>query len=161
MVERTEPAPVAEFKPKPLDAGLLQRSFDRLTISGSAAFGGDRDIIPRRRVEFTVNGDDCAPGVFVDAEGKGVDFTLGLVALSAAQEIKATEDVTDPAEAVMRTAKLSLEKLNGAPVLGEQLDWLWEALGPGGRQITITLYSRIGSASPGGLGKALGSSVIK
>lgn len=143
------------------DAALLQRVFDRLTIAGPSAFGGNRELIPRRRIEFTVNGADCAPGVFVDGAGEPVDFTLGLVALSSVQEIKATEDVVDPAEAVFKTARLSLETLNGAPVLGEQIEFLWEALGPGGRQLVITLYGRIGSASPGALGKALGSSVLK
>jgi hypothetical protein len=149
-----------ENQSKPRDAALLQRVFDRLTLTDGAAFGGSRELIPRRRIEFTLNGADCAPGVFVDGDGD-VDFTLGLVALSAAQEIKATEDVLDPAEAVMRTAKLGIETLNGAPVLGDQVDFLWEALGPGGRQLVITLYQKIGSASPGALGKALGSSVIK
>jgi hypothetical protein len=144
----------------PIDPTLLQRVFDRTTISGAGALSGTREIVPRKRITFPVSGEDCAPGMFVDATGAPLEFEITLAALSAAQEIKATRGVLDPTEAVQLMARSSIEKLNGAPVVGEQVEFLWEALGPGGRQLVIVMYQEVGSLSPANLGKARSNFVL-
>ena len=117
-------------------------------------------VMVGKRITFPVSGEDCAPGMFVDATGAPLEFEITLAALSAAQEIKATRGVLDPTEAVQLMARSSIEKLNGAPVVGEQVEFLWEALGPGGRQLVIVMYQEVGSLSPANLGKARSNFVL-
>lgn len=152
---RAEEAEAVPAPPK-LDPAFLERVYTRRTREGADALGSG-EIVPRRRVRFIVDAGDCAPGVFVDDAGELVDFELTLEAPSAIQEVSITEGVKDPAEVVMRLACASMAELNGAPVVGAQRDFLWEALGPGGRQIVVTMYNEVGSASPSGLGKAKSS----
>ena len=154
-------AEVEKVIKKVIDAGLLERAFEKTTVQGPGALSGGGDIIPRKRITFDVDGADCAPGVFVGGDGDPLTFQLTLATLTSAQEIKATRGVTDPAEAVQLTAMASLEQLNGAPVLGDRVAWLWEVLGPGGRQLVLTMYGEIGAISPAGMGKAQSSCIIR
>ena len=162
MADETDTQEVAD-KAKEVrndDPALLAQIMERRTVSGAGAFGGG-EIVPRRRVTFDVDGAECCPGVFVDGEGRPVTFKLTLVSLTSAEEIKVTQGVMDPAQAVFATAKASIEALNGTRVQGDKLDFLWEALGPGGRQIVVTLYQQVGACSPAGMGKALASCLIR
>jgi hypothetical protein len=144
--------------PQPPDPGLLDKVFDRATVSGAGALAHADEIVPRKRISFEVDGADCAPGMFVDEAGEPITFQLTLHSLTGAEEIKVTKGVSDPAEAVQMTAKASIEALNGSPVVGDKLEFLWEALAPSGRQLVLSMYQEIGALSPAGLGKALASS---
>ncbi len=144
--------------PRVDDPGLLEKVFNRATVAGPGAMSHQGDIVPRKRISFDVDGSDCAPGMFVDGAGNYLTFRLGLASLTSGEEISVTKGVSDPAEAVQVTAKAALELLNGAPILGDQIDFVWEALGSGGRQLVLTMYQEIGAITPVGLGKALASS---
>lgn len=155
VIKDPDPSPI---EPKRVDdPTLLERVFTKRSVEGPNALSHNEEIVPRARISFDVDGAECAPGMFVDDDGP-ITFRLTLVSLTSAQEISITKGVSDPAEAVQLTAKASLEKLNGAPVLGDQVLFLWEALGPGGRQLVLTMYQEIGAISPAGLGKASASS---
>lgn len=135
------------------DPRALQLAFDKTTRTGPDAMSpGAGDIIPRRRLDFVIVLDELAPGVFTE------DIKITLAALSSAMELKAVSGITDPAAAGVLTSKASLELLNGAPIPPDQLDFVWEALGPGGRQIVMTMYQEIGALTPVGMGKAQASS---
>lgn len=144
----------AEKPPEPVyDPRALQLAFDKMTRTGQEAMsqaGGD--IIPRRRLDFIIILDELSPDVFTE------DIKITLMALSSAGELKAVDGVTDAAAAGVLTSKASLELLNDAPIPLDQLDFVWEALGPGGRQIVMTMYQQIGALTPVGLGKAQASS---
>lgn len=140
------------------DPGMLAGLIEKHSQTGTGVMQGG-EIIPRKRISFDVDGAECAPGMFCDANGDAILFHIGLAALSSAQEIAVVKGITDPAQAAQLTAKASIEKINDAPVLpGEQLDFLWESLGAGGRQLVLTMYTEIGALSPTGLGKALANS---
>ncbi len=136
---------------------LLDRVYEEAT-GGGGSLSSSKEIVPRKRITFEVDGADCAPGMFVDADGLPITFKLTLATLTAAQELKVTRGVQDPAEAVQLTAKACIDGLNGKPVVGEKLDFLWEALGAGGRQLVLLMYQEIGALTPAGLGKALAGS---
>lgn len=159
QVEKHE-LPAEKPAPAPRDPALLQRVFDRTTIAGPNAMKGGGDLIPLKTVTFDVDGSECAPGMFVDEAGGYITFSLTLTALTSVQEVKCTKGCQDPAEAVQRTAKASLKLLNDAPIIGDQLDFLWEALGPGGRQLCLVMYQDVGAVSPAGMGKAQASSIV-
>ena len=139
-------------QPSNFDPTLLENTFNRLTKQGPEALGPGGDLIPRKRITFEVDGAECAPGVF---EGT---FQITLASLTADQEISISRGVTDPAEVVQLTVKHSIERMNGAPVVGDQLNFLWEALGPGGRHLVSIMFQEIGSLNPAALGKAQASS---
>lgn len=137
--------------------GLFARVFERTTQQGPGAMGGG-PLIPRRYVEFDVDGAECSPGMFVDDQGRPVTFRLTLQSLLSGEEISATAGVTDPAAAVQHMARASLHQVNGAVIpSGPQREFLWEALGPGGRQLVLAMFQEIGSVTPVGLGKAMAS----
>lgn len=136
------------------DPTLLQRVFDRATKTGAGALNPHGEVIPRKRITFEVRADDCSPGLFE----AGTSFKITLAALSSSVEVKALRGCQDPTEIVYMMARASIDKLNGAPVVGDQLDFLWEALGPAVRQLVVAMYQQIGSVSPVGLGKAFSSS---
>lgn len=137
--------------------GLLATLVDQYSKEGTDVMQSG-EIVPRKRISFDVDGADCSPGMFVDDKGDPILFRIGLVALTSAMEISVVKGITDPAQAAQLTAKSSIELVNGAPVLqGSDLDFLWESLGPGGRQLVFMMYTEIGGLSPTGLGKASAS----
>lgn len=144
--------------PMTTDAGLLERTFNRVTKTGADAMSGGGEIVPRKYISFEVDGAHCSPGQFVTEAGEYYSFTLTLASLLSGEEISVVRGVKDPAEAVQVAAKAALNKMNGAPIVGTQLDWFWEALGSHGRQLVLTMYQEIGALHPVGLGKALASS---
>ncbi len=137
------------------DPTVLQRVFDKTTVTGAAAMAPGGELIPRKRLEFIIDQTELAPGLFAS------DVQVTLVALTSTMEIRATKGVTDPQEVVAVYAKAALELLNGAPILGDQVDWLWEALGPGGRQLVMYQYQKIGSMTPVGMGKSEASCTVR
>lgn len=158
--EEVEDAPATEAQLPPrekkdLSPTLLQRTFERVTVSGEGARDFTADLVPRKRITFEMDGSECAPGIFVDETGDPVTFTLTLASLTSGMESKVTRGVMDPSEASYLTVKASIEKLNGAPVLGDQLEFLWEALGAQGRQLVMQMYMHIGNVSPVAAKKAM------
>jgi len=129
-----------------------------MTTTGQGAFAGGGEIIKRRYITFDVDGAECAPDVFVDEGGGYVMFTLTLATLTAGEEVNVTREVVDPGEAAFKTVQASICRLNGAPVVGDESDFVWEALGPKGRQLAVAMYQEIGSLSSAMMGKALASS---
>ncbi len=153
MTDENEQTPPE--KPEPTyDPRTLQLVFDKATRTGPDAMSGvGGEIIPRRRIDFVIDVSELAPGIFTE------DIKITLAALSSAMELKAVNGITDPGGAGWMTAKASLELLNGAPIPeGDQMDFVWEALGPGGRQLVMTMYQEIGALTPVGMGKAQASS---
>lgn len=142
------------------DPGLLEKAFNRSTQTGPGAMSSG-EVIPRRRISFDIDGSDCAPKQFTNEAGEYVTFRMTLSTLMSGEEISATKGILDPAEAGLTMAKSTIEKINGAPCVGDQLDWTWEALGPKGRQLVITMYAQIGALDPVGMGKASASSTIE
>lgn len=147
---------VGKLSASKFDPSALQRAFDATTRTGQDAMsmaGGD--VIPRKRIEFIVDVSELAPGVFPE------DIKITLIAPTSAMEVKATEASVNPGAVGVMTVKASLLEMNGAPVPADQVDWLWEALGPGGRQIVATAFQEIGGLTPVGLGKAVASYSVR
>ncbi len=142
------------------DPTVLQRAFDRTTQTGPDAMQGG-EIIPRRRITFEFSSEICAPGIFDNPDGSYATLQMTLAGLTASMEVKVTKGLLDPLETVQMTAKASVEELNGAPVPPDQVEWLWEALGPGGRQLVLTMFQEIGSLTPAAMGKAQATSIVR
>lgn len=147
----------APKQPRNDDPGLVAAVFERTTRTNQDAFSARGEIVPRSRLRFDVDGEICAPGLFVGPDGQPYVFTVTLAALTSGQELAATRGVQDPAEAVHLLARASMEAVNGAPLAEDQREFFWEALGPGGRQLVITMYGQIGGLNPQSMGKALAS----
>ncbi len=134
---------------------LLQRTMDRVLPKGAAALKGGASPIPLRKVSFMVDGAQCAEGVFVSANGDYLLFELTLQALSSAGEINALREVKSGPEAPHVMCKYALHAINGNVLDPEQRNFVWEALGMGGRQIALLAFQQIGAASDAALGKFL------
>ena len=107
-----------------------------------------------RECTFRVDHNVCSPNTFRE------DFKLTLRSLSSKQETRAVKGVSEPIEVGTALAKASLHALNGTPLKGkDEKDWLWDHLAPGGRQITIGMYSNIGMATEESVKKAESSLV--
>lgn len=142
--------PQAVARPKPsLRKGLLSDMFAQHTASGPDALKGG-DLFRRKRVTFLMPREKCtAP--FPE------DFELTLQELSAAQELEVSRGAKTAQELPMQMAKASMHGLNNEPITFVQRDWLWEALGQGGRVLVAYVYNVHLSAmvDTGGEGKAL------
>lgn len=106
--------------------------------------GGHRGL-PRRCVSFVVDSAACEPGTF------GEDFEITLQSLNSAQELDAARNAgSDPITMGYNLAKAALHSVNGRALSkgkGE-VDFLWEALGQGGRQIVANMFAEtLGTAS--------------
>lgn len=123
----TEAAPVV--RAPSLRKSLLQEVFEASTPSGQDAFSG-REIFKRKRVTFLVPRDVCTAD-FPE------DFELTLQELSADQEMACAASSTTPTEINMKMAKMAINGLNGAKVSSVQSEWLWDALGMGGRALVF------------------------
>ena len=132
---------------------MLKLAMDRASKAVGTGADLGKSPIPRRKITFEVDPDACAPGIFPGP------FLLTMQSLSSAEELTALRGVGDDAIAVgLSLAVASLHKLNGTEIGYTQRQWLWEALGSGGRQLCATMFARVGMANAGALGKALASS---
>lgn len=135
---------------------LMDRLTERLLPKGAAAMRGG-EIIKRREITFDLDGVECEPGVFTDEEGNYITFQVTLRGLTSAQELEAMRGVKDGTEAPLRMCKLALCAINGKPIERDRLDFWWEALGSGGRQICFMAFQSLGAASEAAMGKYLTS----
>lgn len=112
--------------------------------------GGDtKSPIPRRFITFEVDPDACAPGIFPGP------FLLTLATLTSGEELEALKDVgDDPVRIGMSLARRALNAVNGSELGPIEREWLWEALGGGGRQLASAMFAEIGQTDVRALGKA-------
>lgn len=143
--------PEAVEVPTPRAKGALKAAMRKNT--GGNTLGNVRGL-PRRKVTFTISKDICAPGVFDD------DFELTLVAPSSEDELRcARQTQGNASEFGMLLARNSLFAVNGEPVDHANLEheWLWEALGNGGRNVVVGMFGQYCTADAASQGKALKS----
>lgn len=144
------------YSPEDKRSDLLDRLVARHMPSGAAALKPG-EIIKRREVSFDLDGVECEPDMFVDENGDYITFRVTLRSLGSAQEIEAMRGVKDGTEAPLRMCKLALHAINGKPIERDRLDFFWEALGSGGRQMCFAAFQSLGAASEAAMGKYLTS----
>lgn len=145
----TLPPTQATFSPH-----ALSRAMERHTRSGQAAMAGG-DVIPRRYSTFVLDFTACEPGVFDE------DLSLTLRSLRSSEELGAMRGSgDDPAAVGLGLAKASLCQMNGQTLTDDQREWLWEAIGGGGRQVVCAMYAHSGFTPAEAMGKALKSHTI-
>ncbi len=136
------------------DPGLLERVFDQRTKTGADALSGE-DPIPRATAEFIMDHTCCAPGIWPG------DFKIKIRSLTSGEEMDAMRGVDDPMAIATTLAKASIFALNGTPIKSsDQKDFLWEAIGSGGRQVVQNMFAQTGFAPQRALGKAMASITI-
>lgn len=158
--DRIEPkAAVSNMPPegsgKPSDPNLLQKVYERMTREGASALSNGKPLFKRREVTFTIDGAACLPEVFVNELGEYVDVTITMHSLTSTEEINAMAGAIQSPETIPYSlAKNALHALNGTPIKdSNQRDFLWEALGPGGRSVCMLAFNEVASASQAVLGK--------
>jgi len=148
---KNEGEDVAAEAPKPKLRGALRAAMSRNTEGNTL---GNVRGLPRRKATFTIDKDVCAPGVFDD------DIDVTLISINSDMELKAIRDCKgDPTSLAFLLARASVYAINGEPVNdaeGER-EWLWEALGNGGRAILVGMFGQFGTADAESQGKAMRS----
>lgn len=124
----------------------LEAAFQRFTTPLSS--GQMPTPMPRGRITFEVNPEDCLPDVFAEP------FTLTMATLTSGQEVDAARQANaDPVVLGMAMARASLEKFNGMTLDPIKREFLWEALGQAGRQLAMAMFAKIGTPADGVAGK--------
>jgi hypothetical protein len=122
-----------------------------LPVNGKAM--KNREIFERAEFTFPVSGASCLPGVFVDSEGKPMTFKLTVTSLLHSEEIEATRTIKGATDLPFALSKRSLFKFNGVRIDQKKRDFLWEAIGPKGRQLVVYAFSQMNSAGDEAVGK--------
>lgn len=128
---------------------FLSNLHSRMTTTLSGGAAPDEGLF-RRFVEFEVDVSICAPGVTEN-------FLLTLSTLMSGQETEAARNAGgDAVKMGMTMAKSAIYAVNGVRVSkgSGHLDVLWEALGPGGRNLVVQVWGDLSQASEEALGKA-------
>lgn len=149
MNEPKAPELPTEAPPKPKDPDMLAKAIERTQQAG---LGNGGEMIKRRTVTFDIDCEVCSPGLFTD------DLSITLQTLTAGEEMKSSRGLTDGPEIVSAMARDSILAVNGSKITSVQREFLWEALGPGGRQLVLLMHNENGSATNAALGKARASS---
>ncbi len=128
------------------DPGLLARVMAKTTVENRLT----KPVMPRRRVTFLMDAGTCAPGLFDD------DFELTIGGLTAAMELEAAQKAKgEIASLAFHYARLSLMAVNGKALAPMESEWLWEALGTGGRQIVAGVFAQFAMPDGDAQGKAV------
>lgn len=125
---------------------ILERSTKTASEGGEIGSGG----VPRRKLTFTVD-HRVTSGVFDE------DFDLTLQALSVGQELSISSDFgADQGMALMHEmAKKTILQFDGDPIANAgQREFLWDALGSGGRQIVLQKMAELAGPLAEAVGKA-------
>lgn len=149
-LEEAPPVPTV-VPPKPPDPGALAKAMARVQQGGGGALRGG-ELIPRRSIRFTMDHQECMEGIFTE------DFVIRMDTLTPAEETKVLHGAGDPMSVVSLLAQAALADVNGTRLDDIGREFLWTAIGPGGRQIVIAMYNEIGAAAPMSWGKARESS---
>lgn len=147
-MEEKEKAPKGAVAPQ-FSPDFLSDLHSRMTTTLSGGSGPDEGMF-RRFVDFEVDASICAPGVTSN-------FMLTLATLLSSQETDATRNAGgDAVKMGMQMAKSSIYAVNGVRVSkgSGHLDVLWEALGPGGRNLVVQMWGDLSAASEDAVGKA-------
>lgn len=147
-----EPPPPVAVTPLNTDPQLLDKLFERMTRSNAQALA-DRPLFYARTLTFTVSGADCAPGVFVDAEGLPFDFKVTMKALNSEEEIKALSSAPPGHGVPLHLTKTMLYQVNGTVIRADQREFFWEALGMQNRALCYQAYMQLSGPSVAALGK--------
>lgn len=146
MEETAAPQAEDTFRPDP---NFLDNLYESMTAPLSTGKAPDEGLM-RRFMDFRVDAGACAPGV-------KSDFIITIATLMSGQELSAARAANGDAVAMgMAMAKESIYAVNGKRVsrgMGH-LDVLWEALGPGGRNLIMSKWSELSVAGDIALGKA-------
>lgn len=128
---------------------LLSQTFDRWSSAASAGGMGAARPLPRRFATFTIDASVCVPGVFAE------DFDLTLGSLTPELELQAAaKSGGDPVGMAFHMARLAMVAVNGEPIGPGADDFLWSALGTGGRQLVTGMFAKL-TGDEGAQGKAL------
>lgn len=151
MDEKNEKTVETTPTPKKVrDGNALKQAMSR---TGGASIGQFR-AMPNRSITFDMDHTVCRPDLFQD------DFEITLLGLDPDMELKAASKAKgDPTQLVNWYGYFSLAKVNGAEIddsIGER-DWLWHALGTGGRQLVAGMFATYFGAGQEAQGKALSS----
>lgn len=117
---------------------------------GAAMKGGA--LFEREEFTFPMSGETCAPGVFY-LNGEPLEFKLTVVGLTHQEELEAGRTVKAATDLPFALAKRSLFAFKGKPLDMKKREWLWEALGPKGRQVVVNAYGEVNAAGDEALGK--------
>jgi len=131
------------------DPGALRRAYERVTESPA---GGAGKGVTQRTGTFVVPASLCEEGVFGD------DFELTIRGLSAEQELRSAQAAKgDVVVMGFEMARRSLVAVNGTPIDAGRAedDFLWEALGFGGRTLVVQVFMKMTGADADAAGKAL------
>lgn len=124
--------PVQPVQPKVYDRGALSAAISRFSSSSP---GSPAKAISRNRATFEVSHLLCAPGAF-DAP-----IQLTIASLTFEQELQAAKLSEGSAISIaLLHAKLSVEAVNGQPLVAGEDEVLWELLGQGGREAVTSMY---------------------
>lgn len=137
---------VAEFTGS---LGAIMES--RLPKDGKALKQGP--IFDREEITFRMSSDTCSPGIFSGSSGEIVEFKLTVVALTHQEEVEATRSVKAPTDLPFALAKKALYKFNGELLDDNKRSFLFEAIGPKGRQVALAAYGEVNSAGDEAMGK--------
>lgn len=118
-------------------------------------------LIKRRTVSFIFDGSAGAPGIFMDAEGNYLDVELWCQSLSTTDELDALEGVTQQIAAPYALAKHCLFAVEGKPIPPDMKEFIWEAIGPVGRQLCIMAMQSLGNVSESAMGKYQSSFTVR
>ena len=127
-------------KKRRLDPGALKSAMSR---TGGDSLASSKSM-PRRQATFPVLASECAPGIFDE------DFELTIRSLPSHIELEQSRKARGDSNVLgILFSRASLHALNGQVIdVNEgELDWLWEALGPGGRQLVMGMFAKTCTAS--------------
>lgn len=110
-------------------------------------------LIKQRVVSFVFDGSLGAPGIFCDDLGNYLDVEIWCRSLSTVDELEALQGVSSEIAAPYALAKKGLFAIEGTPIHPEMVDFIWEAIGPVGRQLVIMASQTLGNVSQSALGK--------
>lgn len=149
LVESTKPK---ENIPATSDPAYFEGLWEKYTSTGSAAMNGSGSAIPNRTVEFPLDG--TVSPAFIDEAGNIQDVMIIMRSLTSGEEMKATRGCMDPIAMTSLLTKASIRSASGQILNDTKREFFWELIGPGGRQICLTMFSEIGTATPDAVGKA-------
>lgn len=112
----------------------LAQAMARVVVENKLA----KPVLPRRLVTFLMDASACLPGLFED------DFEITIGGLTAEMELEAAQAAKGQvATLAFHYARLSLVAVNGKALDKGKLEdeFLWQALGTGGRQIVAGMFA--------------------